>query len=436
MPDNDSIYVFAATDHRSATGRLFGVRSRDLTRHMYLLGKTGAGKTALLERLFVAEMSAGGGCALLDPHGDLAERLLDFVPRHRRNDVVLFDPADTEFPVGVNPLAHVAPEKRALVASGVLSTFRKVFSEFWGPRLEHVFRNTLLALLDVRGATLLGVLRMLVEERYRASVVRQVRDPLVRFYWTREFPTYPAAFRAEIVAPVQNKVAAVLTSPVLRNIVGQPRSAFSCRALMDDGKIFIANLSKGRIGEDASALLGAILVTEFQLAAYARATTAPTARRPFTLYVDEFASFVTPSFAELLAEARKYGLALVVAHQYLAQLDDALRAAVIGNVGSIVLFRLGAEDAEVLAREFEPELTAHDLARLGPYQIALRLFVGATMSAPFTARTLPPLDVEGGGGAILLRRLSRERYATPRAEVEAHIATQFRDGSGDRGHAT
>ncbi len=431
MPDHDPIYVFASVDHRSARGRLFGIRPRDLSRHMYLLGKTGAGKTALLERLFVTEMRVGAGCALLDPHGDLAERLLDFVPRHRRNDVVLFDPADTAFPVGLNPLAQVAPEKRALVASGVLSTFRKVFHEFWGPRLEHVFRNALLALLDVRGATLLGVLRMLVEERFRASVVRQVRDPLVRFYWTREFPAYGAAFRAEVVAPVQNKVAAVLTSPLLRNIVAQPRSAFSCRALMDDGKIFIANLSKGRIGEDASALLGAILVSEFQLATYARAEVPAAARRPFTLYVDEFASFVTPSFGELLAEARKYGLALVLAHQYLAQLDDALRAAVVGNVGSIILFRLGAKDADVLAREFEPEITAHDLARLGPYQIALRLFVGASMSAPFTARTLPPPDAEGEDGAGLLRRLSRERYGTPRLLVEAHIGAQFRTGGGD-----
>ncbi len=423
--------LFAKTDHR-ASHRVFGIFPDDLLRHVYVVGKTGAGKTALLEHLVLAEIRAGRGCAVLDPHGDLAARLLDLIPRRRLNDVVLLDPSDADHPIGLNVLEQVPYEHRPLVASGVLAVFRKVFSEFWGPRLEHVFRNCLLALLDVRGGTLLGVLRMLVEERYREIIVAQVRDPIVRFYWTTEFPTYPRNFLPEVVAPVQNKVAAVLTSPILRNIIGQHRTAFSPRTIMDEGKILIANLAKGRIGEDASALLGAILVSKFQLAAYSRATVPEAQRRPFTIYVDEFPSFVTRSFGELLAEARKYGLALVLAHQHLGQIDDALRAAVLGNVGTIVCFRLGGEDAKTLGSEFSPEFSAEDLTRLSRYQIALRLSVEGSTSHPFTAVTLPPHgDAEREGHADTIRRVSRERYGRPRVAVEAAVMRQLAEGRSE-----
>lgn len=424
--------LFARLDARLNRGRRFGIRPADLVRHVYLVGKTGGGKSSLLERLLVEEIRAGQGIALLDPHGDLAERVLDFVPRTRQHEVVLIEPWNTTRPVGLNLLEHVAVEDRTLVASGVLAIFRKVFSEFWGPRLEHVFRNCLLALLEVPGTTLLGVLRLLVDDHYRAGIVERLEDPLVAFFWRREFPTFPSAFRAEILAPVQNKVSAALTSPVLRFILGQRRSTIDPRAMMDEGHILIANLAKGRIGEDASALLGAVLVTKFQLAAYARADVRPEARRPFTLFIDEFASFATASFAELLAEARKYGLALVVAHQYLAQLDDALRAAVLGNTGTLVAFRLGAEDAERLGGEFAPELTPSDLTRLARHQIALRLSIDGVQSPPFTAETLPPFDdALRVGHADIIRRLSAERHGTLRASIERDIVRQL---GGDRPH--
>ncbi len=382
--------VFATVDHRSQASRVFGIRPADLLRHVYIIGKTGSGKSVLLENLAVGQIERGHGVGVIDPHGDLAERVLAAMPRRRKSDVVYVDPADPLSTAAINLLEHRPDDNRALLASGVLAVFRKVFSEFWGPRLEHVFRNCILALLETRSPTLMGVLRMLVEERYRESVVRLVTDPVVRFFWTEEFPRYPASFVAEMVSPVQNKVAAVLTDATLRRILDRPRSTFSCAKIVDRGGILIANLSKGRLGDTASALLGAILVSKFQQAAYARASVPTETRRPFTLYVDEFPGFVTQSFGELMAEARKYGLGLVLAHQHLGQIDDGLRRAVLGNAGTIIAFQLGAEDADVLGREFKPELSEHDLARLAQHQIAIRLCVDGVTSVPFTARALPP----------------------------------------------
>lgn len=413
-------------DHRRNRGRVFGIREHDLLRHMYILGKTGTGKTALLERLLIATIRQGGGCALLDPHGDLAKRLLDFIPRHRVNDVVLVDPTDRANPVGMNLLENVALERRHLVASGALSVFRKLYAEYFGPRMEHVFRNTLLALLDVRGSTLLGVPRMLVDERYREMVVRQVKDPLVRFFWTREFTAYPKPFLAEVIAPVQNKVMALLSSSAVRNIVGQHSSTILPREIMDRGQILIANLAKGEIGEDASRLLGAALVTKFQLAAYSRVDQPEHERRPFLLVIDEFASFVTDSFIEILSESRKYGLALVVAHQYLEQLDESLRAAILGNVGTIVVFRIGAEDAVLIGKEFAPEFEALDLSRLAKHQFAVRLAVDGITTVPFSAVTLAPVgDAEREGHADLIRRVSRERYGQDLGRVEQAVRRQL-----------
>lgn len=421
---------FAAVDHRRLRGRVFGILPADLLRHVWVLGKTGMGKSVLLEHLLVGLIRRGEGCALIDPHGDLAERVLDLVPSHRLNDVVLLDAADEGRPLGWNPLECHDPRTRPLVAAGVLGTFRKVFHEFWGPRLEHVFRNTILALLEVEGATLLGVVRMLVEETYRARIVARVRDPLVRFYWTREFPAYGASFAAEVVAPVQNKVAAVLTSPALRRILGQRRSTVTAREIMDGRRIFVANVAKGRIGEDASAMLGAVLASSFQLAAYARATTPAAARVPFTLVIDEFASFVSKSFAELLAEARKYGLGLVLAHQYLAQLDEDLLAALLGNAGTTIAFSLGANDAKMLGEEFMPEVEPQDLVRLDRHQVALRLAVRGVSTRAFTATTLPP-DGNPVGRAETIRAVSAERYGQPRERVDERIEEEL--GGMDRG---
>lgn len=420
------VLPFATLDHRRNRGRVFGIREHDLLRHMYILGKTGTGKTALLERLLVATIRRGGGCAVLDPHGDLAKRLLDFIPKQRVNDVVLVDPTDRAHPVGMNLLDNVSLERRHLVASGALSVFRKLYAEYFGPRMEHIFRNTLLSLLDVRGATLLGVPRMLVDERYREMVVRQVKDPLVRFFWTREFTAYPKPFLAEMLAPVLNKVMALLSSSAVRNIVGQHSSTIHPREIMDRGQILIANLSKGEIGEDASRLLGAALVTRFQLAAYSRVDQPERDRRPFLLVIDEFSSFVSDSFIEILSESRKYGLALVVAHQYLEQLDEPLRAAILGNVGTLVVFRIGAEDAVLIGKEFAPEFEALDLSRLAKHQFAVRLAVDGITTVPFSAVTLAPHeDVEKEGHAELIRRVSRERYGRDIAGVEAAVRRQL-----------
>lgn len=419
-------FVFARCDARPFTGRAFGILPEDLRRHLYVVGKTGSGKTALLERLILAQIRAGQGVGLLDPHGDLAERVAALLPRSRLNDVVFFDPADRDYPFGMNIMAHAHPHERPLVVSSVLSVFRKVFKEFWGPRLEHVFRNALFALLSVRGTTLLGVLRMLVDEKYRARVVDATDDPVIRLFWTREFSRYGKAFVGEVVAPVQNKVSAVLTNPILRNILGQRVATFPIAEIMDEGRIFIANLSKGRLGEDASMILGSFLLGAFQMATYGRANVPIEARRPFTLYVDEFQSFTTPASGELLSEARKYGLSLVLAHQHLAQLDEPLRRAILGNTGSLVAFRLGGEDAELLGQELAPEVQSDDLVRLAAHQLAVRLSVRGTTTRAFTAVTIPPEVPDPTSNQLeVIRRISHERYGRPRMEVEEQVRWQL-----------
>ena len=410
-------------DHRAHRGRVFGVREEDLLRHVHIIGRSGMGKSTIIEGIVREAMERGLGCAVLDPHGDLVERLLGMVPRRRTNDLVLLDGADHEHPVGWNPLdAREAPH---LVVSAILGAFRKVFGDSWGPRLEHVYRNALLALLSTRAPTLLGVTRLLVDGRFRESVVRQVHDPLVRLFWTREFAAYSATFLPEVTAPVQNKLAAALTSMPLRLILGQRTSTMRPADVLDAGRILLVRLAKGTMGEDAAALLGALLVGAFQSAAYGRVRLPPQDRASFLLVIDEFASFVTGSFCELLAEARKYGLGLVLAHQHLGQLDDRLRHALFGNVGTRLILSVGAEDAHVLAPEVEPELDAHDLVSLAARQMVVRLALGAEITRPFTALSLPPREVGDAGRIDELVRISRERYGRPRAAVEAAIRLQL-----------
>ena len=387
MPSPDDILPFAYVNHRSQRGRRFGIHPADLLRHMLVIGKTGTGKSTLLETLFVAQMEAGHGAGLLDPHGDLAERVIARVPRRRRNDLVVFDPSRLDGSVLLNLVEPVAPELRALAAANALSVLRKTFADGWGPRTEHLLRHAILALLETPRATLMGALRLFNDDRYRAMVLRHVRDPVTRYFWQDEFPSYSAHLRAEAIAAPQNKLGALLANPFIRKVVDTPKKGIDVRGLMDARRLFVANLAKGRIGEDGSAFLGAILLARFQLAAYGRADQAPEKRSPFTLHIDEFPSFATPSFAELLAEARKYGLGLVLANQHLAQVDDHLRGALLGNVGSLVAFRTSAEDAMVLEPEFAPELHAEDLVRLGGHEIALKLAVNGVTGTPFTATT-------------------------------------------------
>lgn len=367
----------------------FGVRQADRRSHMYLVGRTGTGKSTLLETMIRQDIASDRGLALCDPHGDLVQRVVAAVPEARRQDIVYFDVPDTRRVVGFNPLEAVPPPRRALAASGVLDAFKKLWADSWGPRLEHILRNCLLALLDQPGATLADVLRLLDDKEYRKRAAGRVADPQVRAFWLREFPGYPARLRAEAVAPVQNKVGAFLANPVLHAILTQPRSTFDPRRVMDDGRILLVNLSKGRLGEDAAALLGALLVARLGVAALARADTPPDDRRDFLLYLDEFQHFATPSLVTMLSELRKYRVGLVLAHQYLGQLDEEVRDAVLGNAGTLISFRVGLADAELLEKEFAPEFSAYDLVNLPNYHVYLKLMIDGVVSRPFSAETFP-----------------------------------------------
>jgi hypothetical protein len=387
---------------------------------MYVIGKTGTGKSTLLRNLIIQDIEAGEGVGLIDPHGDLALDVLDCIPPHRTRDVVYFNPADREFPVGLNLLRAVPRDRRDLVASGLVSAFKNVWSDSWGPRLEYILYGCIAALASVENATLLGAQRMLVDERYRRWVIRQVDDPLVRSFWEHEFAAYEKRLLSEAVAPLQNKIGQLVMSPVIRNIVGQVRNRIDLSTVMDRGQIFIANLSKGQLGDDKSNLLGSMLVTAFQLAAMGRSNRPMSERRDWFLYVDEFQSFATDSFASILSEARKYRLNLTLSHQYTAQVRDSVRDAVFGNVGTIISFRVSESDARVLDVEFGGDLGPKSFTTLPNFEARVRSIDGGLPVEPFTLKTYPALGVDHGrAGAIV--RSCRERFATPRRLVEERI---------------
>src|SRR2546428_5047778 len=393
VPDQqnqNSITALAETNFRS-DHRRFGIKRADRRAHMYIIGKTGTGKSTLIANLTHQDLVHGEGFALLDPHGDLCEQVLEFVPEERRSDLIYFNVPDTAHPLAFTPLEPGRPAWKPLVASGLISVFKKIWAESWGPRMEYILRNALLALLDLPASTLIDIPRLLDDLTFRRHVLVYTRNDQVRRFWLREYENYPARFRAEAIAPIQNKVGEFLVNPILRNIVGQPKNAFDLRRMMDEGKILLVNLAKGKIGEDTSALLGAMLVTKIGLAALSRAELGEADRRDFYLYTDEFPSFTTTSFAGMLSEMRKYHVSLVLAHQYMDQLDEAVRGAVLGNVGTMIAFRVGLSDAEVLEKEFYPEFTAGDFVNLPNYSLYLKLMVDGTVTRPFSADTLPPV---------------------------------------------
>lgn len=417
----NEITVFGETNFRNQQQR-FGIKLDDRRRHMYIIGKTGMGKTTLLENMIVADIRAGYGLAVVDPHGDLTEKLLDYIPSNRINDIIYFNPADIDYPIAFNVLESVNPVHRHLVASGLVGVFKKIWADSWGPRLEYVLRNTVLSLLEYPGSTLLGITRILVDNKFRKKVLQRLADPILRTFWTEEYAAYSNQFRTEAISPIQNKVGQFLSSSIIRNIVGQTKSSIDMRTVMDDGKILLLNLSKGRIGEDNAALLGAMMITKLQLAAMSRVDVPELQRRDFVLYVDEFQNFATESFANILSEARKYRLDLVIAHQYIEQLDETVQAAVFGNVGTIVCFRVGAADAEFLEKEFEPVFMQNDLVNLTKFEMYLKLMIDGVASEPFSARGLPPLFTpEGGETREKIVRVSRERYSASREVVEEKI---------------
>ena len=418
MPD---VTYFAKTNFRNEE-RVFGIKADDRRRHMYVIGKTGMGKTNMLENLVIQDIQHGHGVAFIDPHGDTAEKLIRAIPPSRVNDVIYFNPSDQDFPVAFNVMEHVSAEYRHLVASGLVGVFKKIWADSWGPRLEYILRNAILALLEYPGSTLLGVMRILVDKEYRKKVVDKVTDPVVKSFWVDEYTKWNDRVLQEVIAPIQNKVGQFLSSSLIRNIVGQTVSSFDVRDVMDHRKILIMNLSKGRIGEDNSALIGAMMITKIQLAAMGRVDIPEDERQDFYLYVDEFQNFATESFGNILSEARKYRLNLVLANQYILQIEESVRDAIFGNTGTIISFRVGATDAEFLEKEFSPIFLATDIVNLEKYNIYLKLMIDGISGDAFSATTLPPIDLpESADNAEKVIRISRERYAAKRHEVEDKI---------------
>lgn len=387
---------------------------------MYLIGKTGMGKSTLLENMIISDIVNGKGLAVVDPHGDLVEKVLKFVPDNRINDVVYFNPSDGEYPIAFNIVESTNPEYKNLIASGLVGVFKKIWADSWGPRLEYILINSILALLDYPGSTLLGVTRLLVDKKYRKEIVSAIQDPVVKSFWVDEYANYSEKFRTEAIAPIQNKVGQFLSSSIIRNIVGQSKSTIDMRQIMDSGKILLMNLSKGRVGEENSALLGAMMITKLQLAAMSRVDIPESDRRDFYLYVDEFQNFATESFANILSEARKYRLNLVIAHQYIEQLGEVVKPAVFGNVGTMIVFRVGAADAAEFEVEFEPTFTPTDLVNLPKYHMYMKLMIDGVSSTAFSAIGLPPATGETNNIEKIVRA-SRERYAKPKKEVEEKI---------------
>jgi len=419
-PDHENeVISFGVTNYRNLRRR-FGIKTPDRRSHMYMIGKTGVGKSTLLENTIYQDIQLGHGLAVVDPHGDLAQKTLDFIPSWRVNDVVYFNPADVDFPIAFNILESVDSTHRHFVASGLIGVFKKIWADSWGPRLEYVLRNAILALLEYPGSTLLGIMRILVDKEFRKKVISRISDPIVRSFWVDEYSKYPDRFQAEAIAPIQNKVGQFLSMNLIRNIVGQVKSKIDIRDIMDNRKILIMNLAKGRIGEDASALMGAMMITKLQMAAMSRVDIPESERQDFYLYVDEFQNFATESFANILSEARKYRLNLILAHQYITQLDEKVSGAVFGNVGTLISFRVGAEDAEFLAKEFVPQFDETDLVNLDKFEVYIKLMIGGITSEPFSANTLPPLGkAEANHDKII--KVSRERYSEERKVVEDKI---------------
>ena len=391
--------------------QMLAIKRDDRRRHLAITGKTGQGKSTLLQRMIASDMRNGSGVALIDPHGDLADDVMKVVPKARTNDVVLFDAGDRQFPPAYDPLRCGQGGDSSLTASALVSAFKKQYGDSWGPRLEYILRNAILALLDVPGTSLASLMRMLNDKRYRDQITNQVTDPIVRSFWQDEFAKKNVRWQEEAVAPIQNKVGQFLSSPLLRNIVGEVPGRIDLRQVMDEQKILIVNLSKGRIGEDASALLGAFLVTGIQQAAMARADTARELRTDFYLYVDEFQNLATDSFATILSEARKYKLNLIVANQFIDQLEETTRQAVFGNVGSMLCFNCGIDDAEVLAPQLAGDMTPLDLISLPKFQAYARMLVDGKPSKPFSMRTLPPMGNGDNRQVETIRKVSRRRYS-------------------------
>lgn len=426
------ITFFGKTNFRGEEKR-FGIKEDDRRRHMYIIGKTGMGKTELLKNMAIQDIINGHGLGFVDPHGDAAEEILDFIPKERIKDVVYINPADLEYPIAFNIMEDVSQDQKHLVAGGLMGVFKKIWPDVWSSRMEYILNNAILALLEIEDSTLLGVNRLLSDPEWREKIVLQLKDPVVKAFWTQEFAKYSQRYEIEATAAIQNKIGQFISSPLIRNIIGQPKSTIDVREIMDSKKILIVNLSKGKVGEDSSRLLGALLITKIQLAAMSRVDIEEKQRNDFFLYVDEFQNFATESFATILSEARKYRLSLILAHQYIAQMDDSVRDAVFGNIGTMLTFRIGAEDAQFLEREFAPEFDSRDLVNLAKQHIYVKLMIDGLTSRPFSAITLSPREIGEKIYTDDIIDFSRRTYAKSKATVEEQIAKGISNGNGNHG---
>ena len=434
MHNPERVTYFAATDSRGKKVP-FGIKARDRERHMYVIGKTGMGKSTLLANMAIQDIRNGEGLAIIDPHGSLVEELLDFIPEERVKDVVYFAPFDLDQPLAFNVMEDVGYDKRHLVTSGLMATFKKIWQDAWSARMEYILTNTLLALLEYPGATLLGVNRMYTDKAYRKKVVENIKDPVVKDFWTKEFATYTDRYTQEATPAIQNKIGQFTSNPLIRNIIGQSKSSFDIRQMMDEKKILLVNLSKGRVGDVNMRLLGSMLTTRIFLGAMSRADLSNAELKKtakFYFYVDEFQNFANETFSEILSEARKYNLNLIIAHQYVEQMEEEVRAAVFGNVGTTVAFRVGPFDAEVLETIFFPEFTKEDLVNLGFAQIYLTLMIDGIGSRPFSAVTLPPIEPPKENFRAEVITASRTTYGNPRAAIEAAVHEELASTAGEQ----
>jgi DNA segregation ATPase FtsK/SpoIIIE-like protein len=432
QPENlnlDPEVVYLGTTNGDKPKKTFGIYSQDRRKHLYILGKTGMGKTTLLQNMVLQDIYNGYGVCFLDPHGDSCEYILNRIPKHRQSDVVYLNPADIEHPVALNILQSKSGEEPYLMASELMAVFNRIWAGTWSARMEYILNNTLLALLEKPGNTILGVIKMLTDDHWREQIVSKLQDPLVKNFWQKEFANFNSRYRQEAISPILNKVGQFLSSELMRNILGQTESTIDIRQIMDEGKILIVNLSKGRLGEDNSNLFGSLLVAKLQIAAMSRVNLPEADRKDFFVYVDEFQNFTTDSFASILSEARKYRLNLILAHQYISQLTESgnskVKNAIFGNVGSIITFRLGSQDAEEISREFKPNFFAKDLVSLNPTQIVVKLSQKGRVIDAFLGNTMPPIFTKLSGSFDFIVEFSRHKYAKKRAVVRDIISAWF-----------
>lgn len=417
-----SITPIGITTFRNSN-KPFGIKDQDRFGHIYCIGKTGTGKSTLLLNMAISDIQKGNGVCIIDPHGDLAETILDYIPVARINDVVYFNPQDTEFPIAYNPLFNVHIEQHHIAVSGLISTFKKIWADSWGPRLEYILRFSLHTLLEYPNATLLDIQPLLTDYNFRNHVLRYCTTTSIHSFWQKEFTAYSPALRIEAITPILNKIGVFATSALLRNIIGQREKSINMATLMNEKKIVVVNLAKGAIGEDSTSLLGSMLINSIQMAALARSLQHEADRIPFYVYVDEMHSFVSLSFADMLSEARKFKVSLFLTHQYVDQVHEKIHAAIIGNAGTLVCFRIGSADAETLTAEFKPPFDTTDLIALERYHMYIKLMIDGATSKPFSAKTLPLPQYRYGYKRKVIEQ-SREMYGTRKEYVEEAIMRQ------------